>query len=80
MYAVVAELLLDMVEHKLSDVMIRAYADDTALVFKNFTRDAPKVAKIFEEFQKIAGLGLNLKKSVIIPLNSRTLRLGAASR
>ena len=73
-YAVSAEIQLDKLEIELESVFVRAYADDTALLLKNFTTDAPKLATIFEEFEQVSGLRLNMKKSVIIPLNSSRLQ------
>ncbi len=67
-YALVAEILLDKLELEVPETFTAAYADDTALVIKDFWRDAKKIAQIFEEWKRITGLKLNLKKSIIIPL------------
>jgi hypothetical protein len=71
-YALVAELLMDRIEAEFDDVLVRAYADDTALALRHFSRDSPRLATLFEEFAQISGLHLNMKKSVIIPLNLAT--------
>ena len=69
-YALAAELLLDKLEQEFEDLFVRAYADDTCLVVKNFFNAAPQLARTFNEFADISGLRLNLKKSVVIPLNT----------
>ena len=48
--------------------MVRAFADDTAVVLESAPRDAPLLSVIFEEFSMISGLSLNLPKCVFIPL------------
>ena len=69
LYALVAEILLDKIELEIQDSVPKAYADDTAIVIQNFTKDAPILAKLFNEFERISGLAINKKKSFIIPLN-----------
>ena len=73
LYAIVAEVLLDRIEKECPDMLVRAYADDTAVVTTDFQRDAPKLQRIFEEFGRISGLHLNGSKSVVIPLSVGTL-------
>ena len=65
-YALAAELLLDKLEHELGDIFVRAYADDTAVLVQNLWRDAPLLAEIFEHFEKMSNLRLNLKKAVAV--------------
>ena len=55
------------------DLLVRAYADDTAIVTHNFWQDAPRLQRIFDEFACVSGLHLNMSKSVIIPLSMSTL-------
>ena len=50
--------------------MVRAYADDTALVIQNLGEHIEKLETIFEEFAQCSGLKLNLKKSMVVHLNS----------
>ena len=73
LYATVAEVLMDRIEQDCPDVLVRAYADDTALVLTDFWKDAPKLQRIFDEFGNISGLRLNLQKCVTIPLGQGTL-------
>ena len=67
-YAVVAELLLDNIEHNCPHTAVRAYADDTAIVVEDIWDEGPTIARLFAEFQAISGLALNLHKCNLIPL------------
>ena len=69
LYALVAEILLDKIELEIAGSVIKAYADDTAILIQNFATDAPILASIFQEFEGISGLAINMTKSYIIPLN-----------
>ncbi len=71
-YAVVAESLLDMIELEIPGTFVRAYADDTALVVQDFAEAAGKLEATFTEFETVAGLKLNMAKSVVVPLNANT--------
>ncbi|CAK0822989.1 unnamed protein product [Prorocentrum cordatum] len=73
LYATVAELLLDRIEQECSGTLVRAYADDTALVFTDYWQEAPLLQRMFEGLACISGLRLNLQKSVAIPLGLETL-------
>ena len=79
-YAMAAEVLMDRIEDEAGEVFVRAYADDTALVLKDYREDAPVLAKLFKEFETISGLRLNFKKSVLIPLNAGKLPNFARTR
>ena len=70
-YALVAEVLLDKLELELEDTFIRAYADDTVIVVKDMGKNISKLEELFQEFELISGLKLNMKKSIIIPLCSK---------
>ncbi len=47
---------------------LRVYADDLVLVSNDIWRSAAAVGPIFEQFAWISGLGLNLQKTVFVPL------------
>ena len=53
---------------------VRAYADDTAVVVQDLDTDLPVLQQVFEEYSRMSGLTLNVKKTVIIPLNNRSLQ------
>ena len=68
LYAVCADLLIERIRSKLPTAVIRAYADDTAVLIQDLYADAPVLAKIFQEFGEISNLALNLSKTVVVPL------------
>lgn len=68
LYAVCADLLIERIRSKLPSAVIRAYADDTAVLVQNLWNDAPILEKIFQEFAQISNLNLNLSKTIIVPL------------
>ena len=46
-YALVAEVLMDNIEHHCPGTLTRAYADDTALVVENLWEEGPILANLF---------------------------------
>ncbi|CAK0859543.1 unnamed protein product, partial [Prorocentrum cordatum] len=52
--------------------LVRAYADDAALVFLDYWLEAPRLQCIFEDFGSISGLYLNLQRCIAIPLGAGT--------
>ena len=74
-FAVCADLLLERLKDKLPTATVRAYADDTAIVVENLDDDLPMISEIFDEYRRLSGLTLNLKKTVIIPLNPEPLAI-----
>ena len=69
LYAVVAEVPLDMIEQESPNTLVRAYADDTALVLQNCWAETLILEQIFREFEHISGMRLNRSKCVTIPLS-----------
>ena len=51
-----------------SELIVPAFADDIAVVAPSTQGCMPTLMKLFEEMAKVAGLGLNLPKCVLIPL------------
>ena len=68
LYAVCADLLIERIRHKLPSAVVRAYADDTAVLVQNLWTDIPILARIFNDFGNMANLRRNLSKTVVIPL------------
>ena len=68
LYAAVAEVLLDNLEQHCPGTLVRAYADDTALVIEDLWSEGPVLATLFHQFAQISGLHLNIRKCNIIPL------------
>ena len=67
-FAVAADLLLRRLHWLLPDATIRAYADDLAVVLRTGQSAFPLLITIFEEYALIAGLQLNMPKTVLVPL------------
>ena len=68
LYAICAELLIERIRMELPTAVVRAYADETAVLVQNIWIDIPKLARIFNDFGNAANLRLNLSKTVVIPL------------
>ena len=77
-------MCVDVLLIKLQRVMrqgedLRAFADDIGGVFGNYTIALPILAVLFQEFQSISALQLNVKKTVLVPLwpatDTKTLRV-----
>jgi hypothetical protein len=73
-YALVAEVMVDKIAVLDPEMLVRAYADDTALVIRDFWAAAPCLANFFQDLAAVSGLQLNLNKSIIIPLAITDLR------
>lgn len=66
--AIRAELFIERIRMELPSAVIRAYADDTAVLIQNLWTDIPTHAKIFANFDSMSSLHLNLSKTAVIPL------------
>jgi len=73
-YVLIAETLLDMLEEAVDDIMVRAYADDTALVVQDYVSAIPRLEQLFAEFEQFSGLKINVAKSVLVPLNDKGIQ------
>jgi len=67
-FAVVADVLLRRISTEFPLEILRAFADDTAMVVSDFFASAPRIKAIFDDFAAISNLFLNLPKTVVIPL------------
>jgi hypothetical protein len=62
-------LLLRLADHlNREDEIARAFADDTAVVVNDYLVTIPTLASLFQEFEQISRLELNIDKTVFIPL------------
>ena len=68
LFAVVVDMLLRKLADHFPGELIRAFADDTAMVVTDWWRTSSGLQSVFEEFGLISGLVLNIPKTVIIPL------------
>jgi len=68
LFALVADLLLRRLKAFFPGSTRKAYADDLAMVTRNFPRDAAPLIELFNEYARVSGLSLNMDKVVVIPL------------
>ena len=68
LFAVASDILLRRIRRLVPAAVTRAYADDTALVHPALIRHLGILQNIFTEYELIAGLGLNVRKTVLVPL------------
>jgi hypothetical protein len=69
LFALIADVLLREISASLGEgETVRSFADDTAAVVRDYAKSIPALAKLFEEFEQISALALNIKKTVLIPL------------
>ena len=66
--AVSIDILLRRIHRLHLKVLVRAFADDIALVVPQWWAVASGLARLFSDFAGIAGLELNLPKTLLIPL------------
>ena len=45
----------------------RAYADDIGAVVEDLARDMPDIIRVFNEFEEVSGLRINVDKTIVIP-------------
>ena len=67
------DLLLRKLRTALPEDLLRAYADDTALVTRDVWQSATTFVPLFAEFASISGLAFNLCKTVFVPLGDMSL-------
>ena len=65
-------LSFDDLASSLPQAVIRAYADDIALVTHDLWDNAPTFGTLFKDFELASGLSLNIRKTVIVPLFEHT--------
>lgn len=67
-FAVSIDLLLRRARRLCPEVLIRAYADDIAMVVPRGWEQLPMLHKLMEDFALCSGLALNLQKTAVLPL------------
>ena len=72
-YVIVADALLRRLSAIGPEVVVRGYADDTAMVLTDLGNQWAPVQAAFTEFEIVSGLALNLPKTVLIPLGDADL-------
>ena len=72
LYAVLADSLLRALASGELGHVVRAFADDTALVTPSLATSLPVLQSLFHAFERASHLKLNVDKSVVIPLGDRS--------
>ena len=83
LFAVVADVLLRRLDSHLQGTLVRAFADDTAVVTPDFEKHASTIMTIFREFAEVSNLHLNIQKTVLIQLwqsSAQTVRRRLAEK
>jgi hypothetical protein len=68
LFALVVDIVLRRIKAKVPNVKVFAFADDVALILEDVGRDLGILQGIFDDLEEVAGLVLNKKKCVLIPL------------
>lgn len=63
--------LIRVLQREVGGLQVNAFADDTAVVFRDLKGDLPKLFDIFGRLARASGLELNMRKCVLIPLGDR---------
>eukprot|EP00974_Lingulodinium_polyedra_P017458 1691992-Lingulodinium_polyedra.AAC.1 len=68
LFAVSSDLLLRRLARLVPSAVRRAYADDLAIVHADIESQLGPLQDIFFEYERLSGLRLNVKKTVMVPL------------
>ena len=66
-FAIVVDMLLRKLAAIAPGDLVRAFADDTAVVMADLWASLPLVHRVFDEFARISSLRFNLPRTVVIP-------------
>ena len=68
LFATSVDILLRILNKRIPEGHVRAFADDIGLVVEDWVRDGSVVKEVFDEFARMSGLDLNIPKTVLVPL------------
>ena len=68
LFALVMDIVLRRLQRLGPELTFRAFADDIAIVAPCLYHSVPMLMRVFSETARVAGLGLNIPKCVLIPL------------
>ena len=68
LFAVCVDILLRMIIRVAPECTCKAFADDIAALLTDWWKQGPLLERVFQEFEQISNLGLNISKTVCIPL------------
>ena len=69
LFAAASDFYLRKLARRFPAAILRAWADDLAMVLPAGLRHLPAVQAFFDEFARISGLALNVPKTVLVPLD-----------
>ena len=69
LFAAASDMLIARIQRLLPGALVRAYADDIAIIIPKALDRLPILASIFEELEQISGLRLNVAKTYVVPLH-----------
>ena len=73
LFAVVGDLWLRRLRRAVPTSVVRAYADDIAILFRDLVPGLRAVMPVFLELAAVAGLHVNVQKTVVVPLGDQPL-------
>jgi len=73
LFVATIDILLRRLHRLFPGSLVRAFADDNAMVIRDFPRAGSGVLSVYKEFSKFSGLHVNMPKTVIIPLWASSL-------
>ena len=68
LFVICIDALLRRLAQRFPKTVVRAYADDDAMITHDFLKETSGILGVYEEFAKISNLRLNLPKTVLVPL------------
>ena len=68
LYAACSDLMLRRLAVRFPGATIRAFADDLAMVLGEARQHLGRLQSFFQEFELVSGLGLNIRKTVLVPM------------
>jgi len=70
LFAIAADVLLRRIRRLVPSVLVRAYADDIALILPQWREEAPRLQRVLQDYAAVSGLELNMAKSVWVSLEA----------
>ena len=70
-FALVSDVLIRRVRRHAPGILLRAYADDIALILRNGPAECTVLETLFAEYEFVSRLKLHCGKSIIVPLSLR---------
>ena len=68
LFVAAIDILLRRLQRLFPKSLVRAFADDNAMVVWDFPREGSGILHVYNEFSRFSGLKVNIPKTVVIPL------------